>query len=486
MHEISGLIPTLKNQLQPANRLPPEILSHIVQYIPHEYTKDTKPIIPMTHVCRHWRHSIILDPQNWTRISSRRLGLAKLSLERSKAAPLELWLSFPQRAIALGFFRLMTPYIQNTKVLTVHPCSAGDIRKLRNILHATPNLRSLSLLVDDVESHVLDWSNDPFPRFAAALTYLYLSMNIPLYPSFLRLRTLTNFTMYHHEFNLHLDVLLDFLEENLSLEHTALQIVFGKPSLRNSQRRVPIKNRLRALSISSTCAADTDALISKIAVQKGAHLQVGLLHPNVGSSHIQSVISTAHLSNIPSPTSMEYCPDEESIRTIQLLGPNGSFSFDRWPKEDPLFDEFSFLPLKNIRTFHLNHRMPICRQPDPVAFPSSALPVLETLVIKRESAVSHILSALFSDPSSSPLLKTLAFLDCRINHGFMEELTRFSSNRKKTTSAQLHRVVIVNSKGELPPFALIDELWKHVPVVDVRVWKELPSDLEWKDPDPIG
>lgn len=283
-------------------------------------------------------------------------------------------------------------------------------------------------------------------------------------------------------FNLHLDALLDFLEGNGSLERALLQIEFSRPSLRNSLRSFPIENRLRRLSISSPCAADTDALISKIAVQKGAHLEVGLLHQNIESKDIHAVVSAAHLLNLDSPTSMEYCPDEGGVRTILLLGPSGSFSLDRWPKKDPLFDEFPFLPLSGIRTFHLNHRMPHCQQPDPTAFPASAIPTLETLVIERESAVSHVLSALFSNPSSSPSLNTLAFFDCGVDDGFMEELIRFSSHLKNTTSALLHRVVIVNSNGQLPRFALVEELKKHVPAVDVRIGKELPLDLKWKGP----
>ena len=59
----------------------------------------------------------------------------------------------------------------------------------------------------------------------------------------------------------------------------------------------------------------------------------------------------------------------------------------------------------------------------------------------------------------------------------MKELTRFSSDRKKFASVLLHRVVIVNSNGQLPHAALIEELGGHVPVVDVRV--ELPPDLRW-------
>jgi len=38
--------------------------------------------------------------------------------------------------------------------------------------------------------------------------------NIPLYPSTVNVRTLTEFTLLDHHFDLHLGSLLDFLEEN--------------------------------------------------------------------------------------------------------------------------------------------------------------------------------------------------------------------------------------------------------------------------------
>jgi len=59
----------------------------------------------------------------------------------------------------------------------------------------------------------------------------------------------------------------------------------------------------------------------------------------------------------------------------------------------------------------------------------------------------------------------------------MKELTQFASDRKNTTSARLHRVIIVDSGGKFPSATSIDALEKHVPIVDVRRGKKLPTDL---------
>jgi hypothetical protein len=171
---------------------------------------------------------------------------------------------------------------------------------------------------------------------------------------------------------------------------------------------------------------------------------------------------------------MEYCPDERSMR---LLGPNGSFSFKRTFGLETPFTEFPLLPLSSIREFRIRRTQEPNHLLDPIEFPPLSFPALETLTIEYEVTASNMLSAFFSDPSSSPSLKTLAFLDCFLDEGFMEALTRFASNRKNTTSARLHRVVIVNSKGNVPSLASIDALRTHVPVVDVRIGKELPVNL---------
>jgi hypothetical protein len=471
VNEVLELVHSLRNLLQPVNRLPQEILSRIAQHIPDANTMDTESIIPMTHVCQYWRKSIISTPRNWTLISSGSFGLTKLCLERCKAAPLRIWLDALDLRRNSRFFHLISPYIKNADTLYIHHIPAvGELeRTLQNFPRSMTNLRSLTLSSSMRANW--DWFKDPRKPPTSPLTHLSLT-GIPLYPSFLRLRTLTVLTLHNLWFNLHFDTLLDFLEANCSLECATLHIHFHHPSLRNSHRHVAIKNRLRNLSIYDTM--DDNSLISKIAVQKGAHLEVTLYNQNAGLNDVYSLISMPHLLNLHSPTFMEYCPDKRSIR---LLGPNGSFSF-----LSPLctmgpFVEFPLLPLDNIRTFHLI-RPALERQElhtRPFVLPPLSLPALETVSIECEHRISYLLSCFFSNPSSHPSLKTLAFLDCDLDHIFMEKLAQFSSKRKNTTSAQLHRIVILNSKGIFPSLASIG---KHVPVVEARVGKTLPPDLK--------
>jgi len=224
-------------------------------------------------------------------------------------------------------------------------------------------------------------------------------------------------------------------------------------------------------------AAETRALIPNIALQRGAHLEMAYCGRHTGLNDILTGISTTHLSNLPSPAFIEY---QIHPREIQLFGPNGRFSFigsHVFSEYDP-FVEFPLLPLANVRELRLRH----CSQwskfyPKPPTLPLAFFPALETLSIEGEANILHRLSTLLSNPSSSPSLKTLAFLDCDISSQFMEELKRFASDRKNTTSARLHHVIIVDSGGKFPSTGSIDWLKEHIPTVDVRRGTMLPADL---------
>ena len=462
--------------LQPVNRLPPEILCRVVRFVPDKKAKDAKSIVPLTHVCRYWRESIVSAPGNWTLISSGSKDLTALSLGRSKAAPLEIDLNLRTRD--REFLNLLLPRIHNTESLTVHGFSSIEelIRALPNFPRSTPNLQSLSLHIAYTRAE-RERSIDPFESLVDTLKHLSLN-HFPLYP-FLRLRSLTELDLIDNRFNHHVDTLLNFLKENPSLETVTLGIGFAEASLRSTRLSAAIETQLRHLSIRGN-AMDSKAIISGIAFQRGTRLEINHQSSDAFGtlSGILSGIPAKQLSNLLSPTFMEcqsYC------RSIRLLGPSGDLLFKCLHGPEDPFSELHLLPLTltNVRELRIVHcRSGMAPSPlKPTVFHPSSLSALETLAVNCETSVSHLFSTLFSNPSSSPSLKTLAFLDCNLTEDFMEELMKFALNRKGTTSARLHRVVIVNSKGKLPTITSVDALGKHVPVVDARMGKEFPKDL---------
>ena len=449
--------------LQPINRLPPEILSHIARWIPDSDDQDAASVIPLTHVCRYWRSSIISAPGNWTRISGSSEPLAALSLERSKAAPLQISLYMDEVGERSGFSDLLAPYIQN--IVTLNLSKIGSLEDLMQTLpnfpRSTPNLLSLELSLEECESDP-DISIDPFQPFSPTLRRLTL-IRVPLYPAFLNLRTLTEFTLCDYVLTLPLDTLLTMLEENHGLERVDLSIEFTDPDLRGSQRRAPISNRLQHLSVSFFKAEVARALISSIPIQRGANLALKSFRSTAGLTDALSTISATHLANLPAPTYMTIC-----ARKIWLSGPNGSFSFSGPPSSEISLVGLSLFSFDQIRELHFRYPS---RAFDPLLFPA-----LETLALE-ETNVSKTLSIWLSSPKSSPWLKTLAFFNCDLSEEFMKVLTQFACDRRNATVAWLYRVLIVDSRGKFPSPPSILGLRVYVKVVDIQMADSLPSDL---------
>ena len=376
---------------------------------------DARSIIPLTHVCRYWRESIVSAPGNWTLISSYNMGLTALSLERSKAAPLQLRLG-DSPSLRQEFRDLVTPYIQNTELLEFGGLATVDVfpQVLPDFPRSMPNLRLLKLAQQDTK---LEWDPfiDPFESFPRTLRTLIL-YDIPLYPSFLKLGTLTKLSLHYYNAEPSLDAFLDLLQENLSLENVDLTIDFDDFPDPVSQDRIVIMDRLQRLSITFWEAAVGRTLISCIPIRRGAHLDITFRdeeeHLGFGLSDILSGIPMTHLSNLLSPTFMFY---RSSSREIRLTGPNGSFTYShQWNPRSP-FTELPVLPLTNLKDLRI-----MLDEPS-ISFHPSSFPALEIFLVQCEADVSHLFSTLFPNPSFFPSLKTLGFLDCVITGEFMEE-----------------------------------------------------------------
>ena len=230
------------------------------------------------------------------------MGLMALTLERSKAAPLQLWLDSCLFSRS-WFCDLITPYIQTIETLKFDQLATVEhlSQTLPNFPQSTPNLRLLSLILEDGEPG-WDPSIDPFGLFPGALRSLTLD-DIPLYPSFLELRTLRVLSLRYHTVRPPLDALLDVLEENRSLESVDLRIYSDEYPAQVSLRRAVVLNQLHRLMVTCWDATIARILISNIPLRKGAHLGITLRcgSTGLGLKDILSGISMTRLSNLPSP-----------------------------------------------------------------------------------------------------------------------------------------------------------------------------------------
>ena len=68
----TGRVGSLLNEATPIQRLPPELFTRILSFVvDHGSREHFKQIIPLTHVCRYWRTSLLTYPKMWSTLCMR-------------------------------------------------------------------------------------------------------------------------------------------------------------------------------------------------------------------------------------------------------------------------------------------------------------------------------------------------------------------------------------------------------------------------------
>ena len=145
LHEVLQAARTIKNTFLPVNRLPPEILSTVLE----NRTSDLD-LVAATHVCRHWRSILISTPSFWTRFRfqpTRDVSRALTYFERSKSAPIDIEMNVHSQ-LDLEFSKHLAPHIARTRSLII----GGD----PDLVHATSLLlRNTAPFLQHLELHSL-------------------------------------------------------------------------------------------------------------------------------------------------------------------------------------------------------------------------------------------------------------------------------------------------------------------------------------------
>ena len=89
--EVLRLVRSWKNGMAPINRIPPEILSLVPDFL-DMYHRD-QATITLTHVCQAWREVFVSRPSLWTNIDCVDSEQTRVYLERSKSSPINLSLN---------------------------------------------------------------------------------------------------------------------------------------------------------------------------------------------------------------------------------------------------------------------------------------------------------------------------------------------------------------------------------------------------------
>ena len=199
------------------NRLPPEVLALIPPFL--TFYKD---LVSTTHVCRHWRNTIIASPPLWSYLDNEMMhkDLVSTYMDRCGGTPLEVNFS-PDSAKNTSFLEklvLHSPHIRKVRIPRFPWYHIAEISDAFD--NPLPLLRDVDLSVG------YDLSPPPFERpFLAGATNL-LSLRLS-------------------DCNMHSGTLLHFIIPTL----THLSLVFSEP-------RIPMVGELLELLRSSPLIED--------------------------------------------------------------------------------------------------------------------------------------------------------------------------------------------------------------------------------------
>jgi len=135
---------SIKNHFAPINKIPPETLALAATFLPTE-----RDLINATAVCQQWRATLLYFPQLWRNPGGPPSKL-EAYLERSKAVPIEVSLSYPQLVVSV------IPHTFRLAALTVHVVDSLEFEEITEHLHdPIPTLRSLEVRVQESDLYAL-------------------------------------------------------------------------------------------------------------------------------------------------------------------------------------------------------------------------------------------------------------------------------------------------------------------------------------------
>jgi len=128
---------SLINSFSPINRLPPEVFATVLT---HRW--PGRNLISATHVCRHWRATLLSFASLWAEIHCAGEEQAFFFLERAKAVPLHIYLRPHFSRTTLRTF--IASHADRIEMLIAHSMIAIDTTALcRDLSNPAPKLKTL-------------------------------------------------------------------------------------------------------------------------------------------------------------------------------------------------------------------------------------------------------------------------------------------------------------------------------------------------------
>ena len=179
------MIRVIRNGNVPVNRLPPEVLSRIL-----EYRTCERDLVATTHVCQHWRSTLISSSSLWNSFqfkSHHDLDRTLTYLQRSKLVPIDISIdiNFSQDLEVLTHF---APHITRTRSLVIQ---GFHVHAISLFCNPVPSLEYLENHEDSL--HI---PNNFLGQQAPSLRFVSFRGIYPTFETLFPLPSLTEFDLY--------------------------------------------------------------------------------------------------------------------------------------------------------------------------------------------------------------------------------------------------------------------------------------------------
>ena len=189
LSEVSQAIRAIRNTFVPVNRLPPEILSRVLEYRTRE-----RDLVEATHICQYWRSTLISSPPLWTCFLlqfSPDLDRTLTYLDRSKSAPIDVSITIgsPKDLDVVKY--CLAPHTARTRSLVIHESSHSH---LASSLFCNPAPSLQHLEIDGWNKGCVCLPDNFLGQQASSLRFVNFN---GIRPTFENLFPLPNLTEFH-------------------------------------------------------------------------------------------------------------------------------------------------------------------------------------------------------------------------------------------------------------------------------------------------
>ena len=443
--EVLRLIRSWKNRIAPVNRIPPEILSLVPDFL---NTNRDEAVIALTHVCQAWREAFVSRPILWTNLDCKNVDKTRIYFERSKSTPIDLSIYCD----SVGFFNapleLIVGATGRLKSLETEVAPLDLQRISLRLSHPTPLLEALSI---GSHGHAV-LPSSLFNGDLSSLRELRLS-HVHTELPWRNMVNLTSLALTYASPPVSLAQLLDFFESAPHLRE--IDILSSTPiSGTQKGRLVP----LASLQKMNTSAHPSYDLFDHLLIPVGAHLTMGAgqLPPPTCEGRPPKFID--NLGNLQNFTTIRFV--SEPIY-MQFSGPNGVVTMVSSSFEDrPRLESLGHFDTSTTETLELA----CCSSRDP--FYQVLLPMkeLRTLKLDLNACPEIVLDALGSGNSSSGVMACPRLEELVIVVHWLFDFTHLlqTAVARAAGGAKLKTVRISKRPGTAFPHLDILELEKHV------------------------